>query len=106
MDKTIESIEQFIKIFEENLNAIRNAEFTVRDNLFKKILCVGIIDALSKTVYPNPNKGNPERFTLFAKNICNWKNGEKISLPHLVRLLKNAPEPEYSDLRKYSLRLY
>ena len=101
MEELKKYIEKFIGIFEENLNAIKSVEFAVRDNLFKKLLCVGIIDALSKVVYPN--RGNRERFTSFVKYFCAWQHSEKISLPHLIRLLKNVPESEFPDLRNYSL---
>ena len=101
MDGYKEDIEHFISIFKENISAIQSVTFNVRDNLLKKILCVGIIDALSKVVYPE--KGNHKRFTLFVKNFCDWKHSGKISLPHLIQLLKKCPGPEFSDLRKYSL---
>lgn len=52
MDELKEDITKFIDIFEANLDAIKSVQFKVRDNLFKKILCVGVIDALSKVVYP------------------------------------------------------
>jgi hypothetical protein len=47
-----EEIDNFVSFFQENLNAIKSAKFEVRENPFKKILCVGIIDALSKAIYP------------------------------------------------------
>lgn len=100
MDEIKKYIDTFIGTFEENLIAIKSVNFAVRDNLFKKVLYIGVIDASSKVVYPN--KGHHKRFTGFTRNFCDWKNSERINLPHLIQLLKSVPEPEFSDLRNYS----
>lgn len=72
MDELKEDITKFSDIFEANLDAIKSVQFKVRDNLFKKILCGGVIDALSKGVYPGKARnimGTRLPFGFFYK-IC------------------------------------
>jgi hypothetical protein len=97
-----ESIERFLDYFDKQLSIVKEVDFKeeVSDCLFKKILYVGFIDALSKTV-ASPKKGNRERIVSFILNFTDWNNAEKISLPHLVRYLEKVPDPEFSDLREY-----
>jgi len=97
-------IERFILYFHNKYEIIKETKFEGNDELFKKILYIGIIDALSKTVFPR--KGNRIRFILFLKIFSGWKNCDRISLPHLVRLLEFTPEPEYSKLREFTFSAY
>ena len=99
-----EDIDRFIKYFHGRLEIIRNTDFKDANNLFKKILYSGLIDALSKTT-SNSKKENRERIVVFVKNFCNWSTCERISLPHLVRLLQKVPDPEFSELRAYAFSL-
>jgi len=97
-------IEKFISYFQFKFQIIRDTEFKANDELFKKILYIGIIDALSKTIYPR--KGNRERFVSFLENFSDWKHCSRISLPHLVRLLEFIPAPEYSKIREFAFPAY
>lgn len=97
-------IERFILYFKNKYEIIEETKFKANDELFKKILYIGIIDALSKTVFPR--KGNRVRFVLFLEIFSGWKNCGRISLPHLVRLLEFTPEPEYSELRKFAFSIH
>ena len=97
-------IERFILYFQNKYEIVKETKFKENDELFKKILYIGIIDGLSKTIYPK--KGNRERFVSFLENISDWKHCDRISLPHLVRLLDFTPEPEYSKLRKFAFSAY
>jgi len=56
-------IERFISYFQYKYEVIKETKFKANDELFKKILYIGIIDALSKTIFPR--KGNRERFVSF-----------------------------------------
>jgi hypothetical protein len=102
MSSVTDSINQFISFFREQAESISSIQISrpVDYLVFKRILYIGIIDALSKTVYPR--KGNRDRFVSFVKNFSKWKFCEKVSLPHLVRLLEETPDPEFSDLRKFA----
>jgi hypothetical protein len=97
-------IKRFIAYFKYKFKIIKETEFKDNEELFKKILYIGIIDAFSKTVFPR--KGNRIRFVIFLKIFSGWKNCDRISLPHLVKLLEFTPEPEYSKLRKFAFSIY
>ena len=97
-------IEKFISYFQFKFQIIKDTRFKANDELFKKILYIGIIDALSKTIYPR--KGNRKRFVSFLENFSDWKHCNRISLPHLVRLLEFSPEPEYSKIREFAFSAY
>ncbi len=101
MKELDDSVNRFLGFFENQLSMVKNAEFKKSNNLFKKILYVGLIDALSKTV-ASPKKGNRERIVSFIRHFTDWKDCEKISLPHLVRLLEKIPDPEFSPVREYA----
>ncbi|GAH80231.1 unnamed protein product, partial [marine sediment metagenome] len=45
-------IERFISYFQNKYQTIKNTKFKANDELFKKTIYMGIIDALSKTIYP------------------------------------------------------
>jgi hypothetical protein len=96
-----EDIERFIDFFSRQLEVIKIAQFTDKGSLYKKVLLVSFFDALSKTVYPR--KGNRDRFVSFIRYFGKWKDCERISLPHLVRLLEKVPDTDFSELRKFAL---
>jgi hypothetical protein len=97
-------IERFISYFQNKYQIIKETKFKENDELLKKILYVGIIDSFSKTIFPR--KGNRERFVSFLEKYSEWKHSNRISLPHLVRLLEFTPEPEYSKLREFVFSAY
>lgn len=74
------------------------------DHIYKKLILVSVLDSLARTIYPQ--RKNRERFIYFIVNFSDWSDGDRISLPHLVRLLDKSPEPEFSELRKYAHSLY
>lgn len=104
METLRDNIDQFTSFFHEQLGSIHSAQFPKNGNIFKKILYVAIIDALSKTVYPK--KGNRNRFVYFVRSFSGWDYCKRISLPHLVRLLQRDPDPEFSNLREFAFPLF
>lgn len=100
-----ENIDNFLEFFREQIENVREADFKKSNNIFKKVLYVGFMDTLSKTT-AHPKKSNRERVVSFVRTFCNWPSCEKISLPHLVRLLEKVPDPEFSDLREYAFSLF
>jgi len=100
-----ESINRFLDFFRNRLVEIRNLESPESTALFRKILYSGLLDALSRTA-AHPKKGNRERIVDFVRIFCGWPNCEKISLPHLARLLEKVPDPAFSDLRQYAFTLF
>jgi len=97
-----EDSEKFINFFRRQLEVIDSAQFAEKGSLYKKVLLVGVIDALSKTIYPRKGS-NRDRFVSFIRYFAKWKNCERISLPHLVRLLEKVPDTDFSELRKFAL---
>ncbi len=100
-----ESIEKFLGFFSRKLETIKKAEFDESTQLFQKILYLGVIDALSKSV-TIPKTGNRERITSFLRHFTLWSDQDRISLPHLIRLLSKVPDPQFSDLREYAFECY
>lgn len=96
-----EDIEGFVGFFSRQLQVIKSAQFAEKGDLYKKTLLVSIIDALSGTVYPR--KGNRDRFVSFIRYFGQWKDCEKVSLPHLVRLLEKVPDTDFFELREFAL---
>lgn len=100
-----ENIDRFLGFFKEQLKIIEETDFKQHTSLFRKLFYVGLLDTLSKTT-SHPKKGNRDRIVAFVRYFCDWPFAEKISLPHLVRLLEKAPDPEFSDLRQYTFELF
>lgn len=100
-----ESIDRFLGFFRDQLKLIQETDFKQYNSLYRKLFYVGLIDTLSKTTC-HPKKGNRDRITTFVNHFCDWPFANKISLPHLVRLLGKVPDPEFSDLRQYSFGLF
>ena len=84
-------IKNFINVFNEHLEFMK-LKLVRYDSLYKKIICVGIIDTLSKSVYPSENQ-NRKRFTKFLINYAQTGLWNKVSLGHLIRLLKYTNNP-------------
>ncbi|GFO62517.1 hypothetical protein [Geomonas paludis] len=101
MNKYTAEIERFLGHFEKEFSQVQSLQ--TKDGyhtaIYKKMIYVGIIDALSKCIYPR--RGNRERFVMFLNDFSGWKYAQKVSLPHLLQLLERNPEPSFSKLRTY-----
>lgn len=100
-----ESVERFLGFFRSRVEEIKNLKCPQSTGLFRKILYSNLLDALSRTT-AHPKKGNRERIVEFIRTFCNWSNCERVSLPHLIRLLEKVPDPTFSDLRGYAFSLF
>ena len=100
MATTSEHIDKFISHFSKRIEAINTAELSDFTDDFKKTLYVAIIDGLSKSVFPRSR--NRDRFTSFIEQFGDWDEGNRISLPHLVKLLSLTPEPKYEKARRFA----
>lgn len=105
MNELQKNVDMFLNHFEERLNQVKSSDFELSNNLFKKILYVGFIDTLSKTT-PYSKKGNRKRVVTFVQNFSKWDECERVSLTHLIKLLKKDPSPEFSKVRDYAHSLY
>lgn len=64
----------------------------------EKILLVAFLDALAKTVNPDSNMLPWQRFVRFLEAFTPWKEGDRISVPHLVRLLERLPDSRFDKV--------
>jgi len=92
-----ENIETFFGFFEKQLAAIANIDGDSQE-LFQKILYVSLIDALSVSIFPR--KSNRDRFVFAVRQFAPRDYWDKVSIPHLHRLLHVLPDPAYEQLRR------
>lgn len=97
-----ERIHSFTTYFEGHIQEISRLT-SQGDHIlhYQRVLYVTVLDALSKVVFPN--SGNRQRMVNLLSRFSAWKEHDRISLPHLAKLLKLAPEPALEPLRLYVL---
>jgi len=71
-------IDKFIGIFKSHLDFVKQAKFEQFDQLYKKMICVTIIDTIAKTIYPT-EKYNKERFCNLISEFTNYDFWNKVS---------------------------
>jgi hypothetical protein len=98
-DDTHVAIDRFTGYFEKQVAELR-ALTTEHQELYRKLLYVSVLDALARSVVPK--RGNRDRFTYLLKRFCRWPDGERVSLPHLVELLRRNPDPAFEKLRLWA----
>lgn len=94
----INDVEHFIGIIHKHLNFLKN-DFLEYDSLYKKIICVNILDILSKTI--NHNHNHRKKFTSFLVKYAPHPIWEKVSLSHLLRLLTYTDNDQFIELSKF-----
>lgn len=97
------NIDRFVDYFREQVAEIQLLK-TEHGELYRKLLYVTVLDTLAKSVYPR--RSNKERFVYFVKRFCRWTNCEKVSLVHLIQLLRKNPDPVFEKLRKWALEKF
>lgn len=98
-----DSIDRFFTYFSAQIEEIETLE-SEHAELYRKLLYVGVIDTLAGTMMPK--RKNKDRFIAFVRRFCKWSDGERISLPHLVQLLRKNPDPTFERLRTWALAKY
>ncbi len=96
-------INHFCDYFESQISEIHGLH-SKHEELYRKLLFVGVLDTLAGTVMPR--RKNKERFIGFVRRFCKWPDGERVSLPHLVQLLRKNPDPVFGGLRRWALQRY
>lgn len=94
----------FVDHFTEVLKEIKDLPGE-RAPLYREVLYVATIDALSKAVMPQ-RESNRDRFIYFLRRFGRWPDGERVSLPHLTALLRLNPDPAFEGLRKWVFDKY
>lgn len=97
-----QGVNRFTEYIESHLQEISQIKSQGEHVLhYKRVLYVTVLDALAKVVFPS--SGNRQRMVSFLSSFSNWKEYDRISLPHLVKLLKLAPEPALESLRLFAI---
>lgn len=99
-DKRQEDIDRFIGYFKNQLYEIKALQ-TEHAGLYRRLLYASVLDTLAGSVLPN--RHNRDRFTYFLQRFCQWPDGDRVSLPHLVQLLRKNPDPAFEKLREWAL---
>jgi len=105
MPETInQRIARFISFSTERFNDVAYIQSTSRFTLlYQRVLYLTILDALSKVVFPL--SGNRTRIIEFIRSFSGWEECDRVSLPHLVRLLSLNADSSFQDLRNHANNL-
>ena len=93
-------INRFTGYFKNQVEEIASIE-SGHSELYRRLLYASLLDTLAGTVMPR--RLNRERFVHFVKRFCHWSDGNKVSLSHLVQLLRKNPDPAFEKLRKWAI---
>jgi hypothetical protein len=99
-DKLQQNIDGFISYFKKQLDEIKALQ-TEHAELYRKLLYVSVLDSLAGSVFPR--RRNRDRYIDFLQRFCSWPDGNRVSLPHLVQLLRKNPDPAFQNLREWTL---
>lgn len=94
-----ENIDQFVSFFRDRLDEIGQIN-VLYAHQYRKMLYLSAVDALARVRYPKETS-NQKRFTEFVGEFSKWPDSQRISLPHLDKLLQNADDPQFSALREF-----
>ena len=92
-----ENIDRYCNHFSRQIVRV-NEVSDEEGGLFRKILLSSILDAMSRSVCP-PG-GNRKGFTFLVKNFGDWPDHNRVSLPHLEKLLKDNTDTAFKKLRE------
>lgn len=96
-------IDRFFTYFSEQLTEIDRLK-SDHSELYRKLLYVGILDTLAGAVMPR--RKNRDRFTKLVERFCKWPDGDRVSLLHLLQLLRMNPDPVFESLRRWAHAKY
>lgn len=94
-----EHIESFKVYLEDKLSSIDSVHSNNDNVLFKKLLYVSFLDSISSCVYPK--RQNRDRFITMLSRFSQWRDRDRISLPHLARFVQLSSDPLLEDARQY-----
>ena len=102
-DKLKNDISRFINYFKKQTEEIESLN-SDHVELYRRLLYASLLDTLSGTVFPK--RSNRDRFVNFVRRFCRWSDGNRVSLSHLVQLLRKNPDPAYEKLRVWALQKF
>jgi hypothetical protein len=103
-DKLLDTVNRFTSHFTKRLGEIESLKTPEPHppEVFQCLLYASVLDTLAGSVLPK-RRSNRDRFVYFIQRFCQWPDGERISLMHLVQLLRKNPDPAFEMLRKWAL---
>lgn len=97
-DQASLQIRKFADVFHTYVGNVSSINLGPNSEYYRKILYFSILEALSKARYPTDRAG--KAFSKFLVNYCQWAEGDKISLPHVVATLDRTADPLFKKLRE------
>ncbi|MBK8908368.1 MAG: hypothetical protein IPM60_10815 [Rhodospirillales bacterium] len=91
----------FVAVFHEYVSTFGSADLGRDGRRYRKILFFSILEALAKARYPKERSAS-DAFSRFVVQHCDWSEGERISLPHLVAALERTSCCAFDDLRGWA----
>ena len=103
----LDSVNRFTSHFTKRLDEIESLQTPKlpQPELFQCLLYASVLDTLAGSVLPK-RKNNRDRFVYFIRRFCQWPDGERVSLVHLVQLLRKNPDPAFQKLREWALEQF
>jgi hypothetical protein len=97
-------IDRFHSYFQSQISTINQLESPEYLFHYKRILFISILEALSKVLFPRMRPRN--RMVNFICEFSGWEEADRVSLPHLVKLMSLSPEPQFEPLRSHANELF
>lgn len=87
-------IDGYFSHFRHQLGTI----FSLPDTMYRKLLTVVVLDTFAKVRFPG--EGNHAGFVKTVSALCDWKDGERVSLPLLALKMAQQPGSSLPSLAK------
>ena len=104
MNRSVENnIRAYISYFQDQVQSIDNHCPKTKDgDLHSRILYMALLDAISRSVFAREE--NRERIVHFVSGFCGWPECNRVSLPHLYKLVGEKTETQIVSLRDLAIR--
>jgi hypothetical protein len=95
-----ERVEQFVAHIRSHLTEVESLKCK-HEKLYRGLVYVALLDSLGRAVMPHRSSQH-ERFVAFVQRFCRWGDGDRVSVPHLLQLLRRNPDPAFESLRTWT----
>lgn len=104
MNKSVENnIRAYISYFQDQVKSIdKHCPKSMDGDLHGRILYMALLDAISRSVFAK--RKNRERIVQFVSGFCDWPECNRVSLPHLYKLVGEKTETQLVSLRDLTIR--
>lgn len=99
METIQEKIDRFRDYFRKQLGLVNALDSNEDYRAHRKLLYIAIIDALSKSIYPD--KRNRKRIVSLINDFADWEHSKQVSLPHLNQLLSFTSDHDFDPVKVY-----